>query len=99
VVIGFTRLEAEAGSQLVFGETTEFPEGDHDDLLLDGLVFGKGNGFASAVREHKRAVFDLNVEVESDTHDPPSHLVVSMLAERVAKMYPEFMHIIKGLAS
>jgi len=71
VVIGFARFEAEAGGKLAFGEATEFPEGNHADLLLDGLFFGEGDGLPSTVSEHKSAVFDLHVDVESDMHDHP----------------------------
>jgi hypothetical protein len=71
VVIGFARLEAEARGKLVFGEAAEFSKGNHADFLLNCLVFGKGDGVAGAIGEHKRAVFDLNVEVESDPHDSP----------------------------
>src|SRR5438128_348920 len=71
VVIGFARLEAEAGGELAFGEAAEFPEGNHADLLLDGLFLGEGDGFPSTVSEHKRVVFDLHVDVESDMHDHP----------------------------
>jgi hypothetical protein len=71
VVIGCARFEAEAGGELAFGEATEFPAGNHADLLLDGLFFGEGDGLPSTVSEHKRAVFDLNVDVESDRHDRP----------------------------
>jgi hypothetical protein len=71
VVIGFARFEAEAGGELAFGEATEFPEDNHADLLLDGLFFGEGDGLPSTVSEHKSAVLDLNVDVESDMHDHP----------------------------
>src|SRR5919204_2909391 len=69
--MGFPRLEAEAGSELAFGEATEFPKGNHADLLLDGLFLGEGDGLPSTVSEHKSAVFDLNVDVESDMHAHP----------------------------
>jgi hypothetical protein len=72
VVIGFARLEAEARGKLFFGEAAEFPKDNHADFLLNRLVLGKGDGVTGAIREHKRAVFDLNVEVESDPHDSPS---------------------------
>ena len=44
VVVGCARLEAEAGGEFPFGEATEFPEGDHADLLLDALFLGEGDG-------------------------------------------------------
>jgi len=71
IVIGFARLEAEAGGELVFGEAAEFPERDHSDLLLDSVFLGEGDGLPSTVSEHERAVFGLNVEVESDMHGRP----------------------------
>src|SRR5687768_5020702 len=71
IVIGFACLEAKASDQLTFGEGTEFPEGEHADLLLDGLLLREGDGLTGTVREHERAVFDLNVEVERDRHDHP----------------------------
>ncbi len=71
VVIGFARLEAEAGGELAFGQTAEFPECNHSDLLLDGLFLGEGDGLPRTVREHKRAVLDLHVDVERDMHDHP----------------------------
>src|SRR5438132_722380 len=58
----------EAGGELPFGEAAEFPDGDHADLLLDGLFLGEGDGLAGTVCEHERAGFALNVEVESDMH-------------------------------
>ena len=71
IVIGFACLEAEARGELTFGEATEFPEGDHADLLLGGLFLGEGDSLAGTVREHERAVFDLNVQVERNMHDHP----------------------------
>ena len=68
VVVGCARLEAEAGGELTFGEAAEFPEDNHADLLLNGLCLGEGDGLAGTVCEHKRAVFDLNVELESEMH-------------------------------
>ncbi len=66
--VGGARLEAEAGGKLPCGEAAEFPEGDHADLLLDGLFLGEGDDLAGTVCEHERAVFDLNVEVEREMH-------------------------------
>ncbi len=71
VVRGWARFEAEAGGELACGEATEFPEGNHADLLLDGVCFGEGDGLPSTVSEHKRAVLDLHVDVESARHDHP----------------------------
>ena len=71
VVRGFARLEAEAGGELAFGQAAEFPECNHRDLLLDGLFLGEGDGLPRTVREHKRAVLDLNVDVEREMHDHP----------------------------
>ena len=68
VVVGFARFEAEASGELAFGEAAEFPEGDHADLLLDSLFLGEGDGLPGRVRQHERAVFDLNVDIESDMH-------------------------------
>ena len=68
VVVGGARLEAEGGGEFPFGEAAEFPEGDHADLLLDALCLGEGDGLADTVCEHESAVFDLNVEVESEMH-------------------------------
>jgi len=68
VVVGGARLKAEASGELTFGEAGEFPEGDHADLLLDGLFLGEGDGLAGTVCEHQGAGFDLNVEVESEMH-------------------------------
>jgi hypothetical protein len=56
---------------VTFGEATEFPEGNHAYFLLDGLFLGEGDGLAGMVREYKRAVFDLNVQVERNMHDQP----------------------------
>lgn len=71
IVIGFARLEAEAGGELVFGEAAECPERHHRDLLLDRVFLGAGDGLPSMVREHERAVFGRNIEVESDMHGRP----------------------------
>ncbi len=71
VVIGFACLEAEAVGELAFGEAAEFSEGNHADLLLDGLFLGEGDGFAITVSEDKRAIFDLHGDVERDMHDHP----------------------------
>ena len=68
VVGGGARLEAEAGGELTFGEAAACPEGDHADLLLDGLCLGEGDGLAGAVCEHECASFALHVEVESELH-------------------------------
>jgi len=71
IVIGFACLEAETRGELALGETTEFPEGDHTDLLLHSLSLGEGDGFPRTVCEHERAVLGLNVEVEIDLHGRP----------------------------
>src|SRR5713101_4159989 len=71
VVVGFPRLEAKAGGELAFGEAAEFPECDQADLLLDGLFLGEGDGLSGTVSEHERAVFDLNVDIESNMHGHP----------------------------
>jgi hypothetical protein len=71
IVIGFAGLEAEASGELTFGETTEVPQGDHADFLLDALCLGKGDGMAGTIREYERAVLDLNVQVQRDMHDHP----------------------------
>ena len=71
IVIGFACLEAEASGDLTFGETTEVPQGDHADFLLDALFLGEGDGLAGMVREYERAVLDLNVQVERNMHDHP----------------------------
>ncbi len=68
VIVGCARLEAEAGGEFPFGEAAEFPEGDHADLLLDALCLGEGDGLPGTVCEHERAVFGLNIEVESEMH-------------------------------
>jgi len=44
IVIGLACLEAAASGALTFGETTEVPQGDHADVLLDALFLGKGDG-------------------------------------------------------
>ena len=71
VVRGCARFEAAAGGALACGEATAFPEGNHADLLLDGVFCGEGDGLPRTVREHKRAVLDLHVDVESARHDHP----------------------------
>ena len=67
-LVGCARREAEAGGELPCGEAAEFPAGAHADLRLDGLCLGEGDGLASPVCEHERAVFALNGAVESARH-------------------------------
>ena len=71
IVRGLARLEAEAGGKVVLGEVAAFPEEDHADLLLDHLFLGEGDGLPSLVSEHEGAVFDQNVDVETDLHGRP----------------------------
>ena len=56
---------------MVFGDAAEFPEADHADLFLDGLFLGESDGLPGTGGEHERAVFDLNVDIESNTPGMP----------------------------
>ena len=78
IIVGWARLKAEARGKLAFGEAAEFPERDHTHLLLDRLLLGEGDGLAGRIREHERAVFDLNVDMESELHGHSSHVMVSV---------------------
>jgi hypothetical protein len=99
VIIGFARFEAEAGGKLAFGETAEFPECNHADLLLDGLFLGEGDRLPRVISEHKSVVLDLHVDVESDMHDPPLPRWYGQGSQSAADLYTEFRHKIKSQAS
>jgi len=71
IVRGLARLEAEAGGKVVLGEVAAFPEEDHADLLLDHWFLGEGDGLPSLVSEHEGAVFDQNVDGETDLPGRP----------------------------
>lgn len=75
IVVGFARFEAETVGELVLGEVAQFPEGDHTDLLLDGLLLGEGDGLPVMVGENERAIFAQDFEIESDMHVDTSHMV------------------------
>ena len=93
IVIGFARLEAEAGGELALGEAAEFPESDHTDLLLDGLFLGEGDGLPSTVSEHERALFGLNFEAKSNMHGRPLSRGASLILERCRYVYVIFAKI------
>lgn len=75
IVGGFARFEAETVGELVLGEIAQFPEGDHTDLLLDGLLLGEGDGLPVMVGENERAILAQDCDIESDMHVDTSHMV------------------------
>ena len=97
VIVGLACLETQAGGELALGEVAEFSQGDHADLLLDGLFLGEGDGLPGTVSEHKGAVFDQDVDVERDLHGHPLSRGVSMISS-AADMYTPLMHKVKGRA-
>ena len=75
IVVGFACFEAETVGELVLGEVAQFPEGDHTNLLLDGLLLGEGDGLPVMVGEDERAIFAQDFDIESDMHVDTSHRV------------------------
>ena len=95
IVVGFACFEAEACGELTLGEIAEFPESNHADLLLDGLILGEGDGLPGTVSQHEIAVFDLHGDVKSDLHGHPLPRG-SIDAPRGRQIrYTQFMHKVK----
>ena len=75
IVVGFACFEAETVGKLVLGEVAQFPEGDHTNLLLDGLLLGEGDGLPVTVGENERAIFVQDLDIESDMPVDTSSMV------------------------
>ena len=75
IVVGFACFEAETVGELVLGEVAQFPEGDHTNLLLDGLLLGEGDGLPVMVGENERAILAQDFDIESAKYLSKSNLV------------------------